>query len=149
MSTLTLRVDGFSGTGLKREHQKVDDLPAIYRRKTNTTARPKVTLSDEANSSTDSDSGVTYLVGQGGIYGEWKLVQSLSIVLEIDEDGDYIVSDKVFSRYGVGATVLEAFKDFISDLTTYYTIIAESAAHNPAAASLLKEIQQYIRRADD
>jgi len=148
MSTLTLRVDPFSGTGLNRGHQKIGDLPAIYRRKTNTTARPKVTLSDESNSSTDTDSGVTYLVGQGGIDGEWKLLQPLSIVIEIDEDGDYIVSDKVFSRYGVGATVLEAFKDFISDLTTYYTIVAESAAHNPAAAALLEEIQQYLQRAD-
>ena len=76
-------------------------------------------------------------------------MKPLPIVLDVDEDSNFIVSDKVFSRYGVGESPMEAFEDFMSDLTAYYMIIAESATHNPAAASLLKEIQQYIRRADD
>ena len=59
---------------------------------------------------------------------EWSLVRSLSATLDKDEDGSYVISDDIFTAYGVGDTYDEAYQDFI---IAYFVFISTHAHHVP------------------
>jgi hypothetical protein len=81
----------------------------------------------------------------GTIAPGWRLVQPLAIQLEQDEDGCYVVSDKVFAVYGVGDTPLEAQQDYITSLIDYYELLAARAEENdPPSQSLFDHLRLYF-----
>ena len=146
MGTMTIRLDRTSGIGMRR-NPNVYDLPTIYQRKASATAGAKVTLEDSSRSSTEDELDLQFSFQVEGILpqGYWKLEQPLLLVLELDDDGTFVISDEVFARYGAGSTPQSAYEDYINDLTNYYDIIAESAMEaNPAATSMLAHIREYL-----
>ena len=81
----------------------------------------------------------------GPIAPGWLHVQPITIELEQDEDGCYIVSDKVFAVYGVGDTPHEAQQDYIISLVDYYQLLsARSEENDPPSQSLFDHLRLYF-----
>lgn len=147
MSTSVLTLDRRSSAGLDRTRVDVNTLPTIYQRKASVTGGATITLG--GNQSTQTDLRLAFPLPGSIELGGVELLQPLPVVLELDEDGTFVLADDVFSRYGAGESPQDAFVDFMNDLATYYDIVAESAAGGSSAAlTLLNHMQQYIRRVD-
>jgi hypothetical protein len=64
----------------------------------------------------------TNLIGE--IAPGWKLIQPLPVLIQQDEDGEYLVTDEVFHVYGEGATSDAAQQDYIQSLVEYHALIS-------------------------
>lgn len=78
----------------------------------------------------------------GPIAHAWQLVQPLLITLEYG-DNSYIVSDEVFSMYGVGDDPLSAMQDYVSVLTEYHALL--SSHHDEHSVALFRRLQSYLQ----
>ncbi len=76
----------------------------------------------------------------GRVTPELELVNPLPLYIELEE-GYFIVSDEVFSAYGVGDTVREALRDYYDALMSFVEIISGDRERNHL---LLDEIERYL-----
>ena len=75
---------------------------------------------------------------------EYEIRQPLSINIEVDSDGTFIVDDDIFLVYGYGDNFREALNDYISSLFEFYKILEVEAESNPFDCNQLKHLQSYI-----
>lgn len=78
----------------------------------------------------------------GEITSEWQLKQPVSLRIERDEDGSFIMSEEVFNIYGHGSTPEEAKEDFIIALVEYYEILKKYASDDEASKATLEKFKQ-------
>ena len=78
----------------------------------------------------------------GPISSGWVLVRPLTLTVEFGEEA-LIVSDDVFSLYGLGNTVGGALQDFLTVLTGYYEVL--STHDDPETTKLFRYLQTYLQ----
>lgn len=78
----------------------------------------------------------------GEITPEWHLKQPVSLKIERDEDGSFIMSEEVFNIYGHGATPENAKEDFIIALVEYYEILKKYASVDDASKAMLDKFKR-------
>lgn len=78
----------------------------------------------------------------GQISLSWRLAQPLLITIERGDDS-YIVSDDVFSMYGIGDDAFAAMLDYVSVLTEYYNLL--SSHHDEPSVALFRQLQGYLQ----
>lgn len=105
-------------------------------------SRRACTLDSATNRSSVRKANVILL---GPLDSHYQLVAPLSVSVEIDEEGWYIVSDDLFSQYGDGPTQQQAEDDFRSTLAEYLELVTELAAVSTAQAHELHRLQRYIQ----
>ncbi|MCC6458040.1 MAG: hypothetical protein IT328_24005 [Caldilineaceae bacterium] len=79
----------------------------------------------------------------GNIAPGWKLIQPLSVSVEIDEEGQYLLVDEMFSIFGEGASLASAQRDLVISLIEYYTLISEY--EDAPSQQLLGMLRKYLR----
>jgi len=112
------------------------------------TAALDAPLDDSRSSLTETSHDLRYplLLPRNVKFGNIRLVQQLPVLLELDDDGTYILSDDLFDRYGTGESPQSAYTNLMEDLSAYYDIIAETATEDyPAAQALFERLQKYIQ----
>ena len=73
----------------------------------------------------------------------WRLVNGLTINVEIDENREYVVSDDVFLVYGTGRTEFQAVQDYVVSLTEYYRLV-EASRDDPFDRAEFRRLQVYL-----
>jgi predicted RNase H-like HicB family nuclease len=76
----------------------------------------------------------------------WNFKQPLRVVVELDDDGTYIVSDDVFAQYGQGETSEEAISDFVSSLAEYLELLELRAKDHKPTARLFGRYHSFVSR---
>ena len=66
--------------------------------------------------------------------------QPISVRIERDHDGSFIVSDETFAVYGCGASWDEALEDYKSSLAEYRDLVAG----DPGSAAVLDHLNKYL-----
>ncbi|HRO24585.1 MAG TPA: hypothetical protein PLR07_09865 [Promineifilum sp.] len=152
MNASVMTLSRSSGTGSEKSHSmglgEFIKLPAIYRRKASVAVETKLILEDSRSSLTETSHDLRYplLLPRNVKFGNIRLVQQLPVLLELDDDGTYILSDDLFDRYGTGESPQSAYTNLMEDLSAYYDIIAETATEDyPAAQALFERLQKYIQ----
>lgn len=82
----------------------------------------------------------------GEIFPTWGLTRTLLVSVQPELDGSYIFSDDVFKVYGVGDTVLAAYRDYITSLVEFYELTEASVKTNPYDKPLFDQLKAYLRR---
>ena len=75
----------------------------------------------------------------------WSLISPLPVLVEWTPGGDVIVTESVFSVYGVGDSPSEALRDCLASLVEYYNLVQRGAADNPYDREELRRLQAYLR----
>jgi len=83
----------------------------------------------------------------GSISERWILKRPLRIVIEIDDDGTYVVSDDEFGLYGEGASREEAVLDFRVSLIEYIELLEARAKDHKPTAVLFRSLGSIVTRA--
>jgi hypothetical protein len=83
---------------------------------------------------------------QGEIGLGWHIDQPISLRVERDDDGSFIVSDDKFAVYGQGATLDEAIADYKTSLAEYAELVESQAACHSPTANLLKKLQMFLSK---
>jgi predicted RNase H-like HicB family nuclease len=76
----------------------------------------------------------------------WNFKQPLRVVVELDDDGTYIVSDDVFAQYGQGETSEEAISDYVSSLAEYLELLELRAKDHKPTARLFGRYHAFVSR---
>jgi hypothetical protein len=82
----------------------------------------------------------------GEIAPGWSIRNPLTIHVEPDEDGSFIVTDDELALYGVGASKEAAIADYAVSLVEYYEIVEAAATDHPPSIALLNRLGRYITR---
>lgn len=86
----------------------------------------------------------------GRVAPGWVLARPMMVLLELDEDGSYVVSENTFTVYGVGQTTIEAQQDYINSLIEYYELLQKDVASgDPPTQAQLSRLQSYLRPATE
>jgi len=80
----------------------------------------------------------------GAIGNGWQLVEPLSVLVERDSDGWWVLSDEVFMVYGTGQTPREAYADYVQSLIEYRGLVAEGAANSAHDRLELERLDHYL-----
>lgn len=151
MSALVMTLNRSSGTSAEGSIsglRALAKLPAIYRRETSAVEGTTLTLEETRNALTETGLDLRYpfTLPQDTEFGNIRLIQQLPVILELDDDGTFILSDELFDRYGTGSSPQAAYVDLMEDLSVYHELIAESATKDyPAAQALFGRLQGYIQ----
>lgn len=78
----------------------------------------------------------------GPISDNWVLVRPLTLTIEFGSDA-LIVSDDLFSLYGLGSTISSALRDFLAVLIDYYEVL--SSHDDPETTQLFQYLQTYLQ----
>jgi hypothetical protein len=79
----------------------------------------------------------------GAIAPGWEIIESLPVSVQIDEDGQYLLTDEVFSIFGEGVKLENAQQDLIASLIEYYEIISEY--QDEPSQELIRMLKKYLR----
>lgn len=82
---------------------------------------------------------------EGRIRSGWYAIQPITIYVEINEDGDCIMSDELFYIYGEGHTAKEAFDDYVTSLLDYYQLLLGRSNRNQQTRAQYYRIREYVR----
>jgi len=91
-----------------------------------------------------SDDVVAFLYGDLSSIN-YHVVQPLSINIEQEDDGTYVVSDDVFMVYGSGDDRVQAINDYAVSLSELYEILEREAASNDLVKRQFAHLQTYIQ----
>lgn len=81
----------------------------------------------------------------GRVAPGWELIQPLTVDLEVDTDGSFIVSDDTFLVYGAGDTFLVAVRDYITSLIELYQLVdSEAQDQVPHTQDELDRLRAYL-----
>jgi hypothetical protein len=75
----------------------------------------------------------------GPLGSRWRIVQPLSVEVELDSEGWFVLSDDVFLVYGEGTTLESAWEDYRASLVEYCDIVKRDA---PASAQVQAQYEQ-------
>ncbi len=73
----------------------------------------------------------------------WRLHNGLIVDIEIDDNGEFIVSDDVFLVYGTGQTQFVAIQDYLVSLVEYYRLV-ESSLEDSYDRAEFQRLQVYL-----
>ena len=79
----------------------------------------------------------------------WVMSQPITLQIEMDEDGTFIVSDSVFVQHGDGDTPKAAMSAWWESVTVLYRILLDSAHTNDANARYLDYVRQWVHHKFD
>ena len=85
----------------------------------------------------------------GQIGGNWRLVAPLTIRIEREEDGTFVVSDDEFAVHGDGETRDQAIGDYLDSLIEYYELLQSSSREDEPTATLFGRLRNYLQMVDD
>ena len=85
----------------------------------------------------------------GSIRSGWRLVVSLFIEIERDDDGTFIVSDDEFAVHGDGETREQAIRDYVDSLIEYYELLRSHSQENAQTLELFNRLQTYLQKIAD
>ena len=75
-----------------------------------------------------------------------ELVTPLSLSVEVEDDGWFVISDSVFFVHGDGPTAGDALTDYVVSLADYYELLsAEFDEAAPPDRALLTHLSHYVR----
>lgn len=104
------------------------------------------TTADSANARLSLGVALPRIPRQISLFGHiartWQLAQPLLITIEYG-DNAYIVSDDVFSIYGIGDDMLSATQDYVSALIEYYDVL--SSHSDEPSVRLFYRLQSYLQ----
>lgn len=80
----------------------------------------------------------------GEVAPGWYIVRPLAVFVEAMEDAGFLVSDDLFSMYGMGATVEEALADYSTSLIDFYQILEARVESNPHNRPRFQHLQSYL-----
>ena len=83
----------------------------------------------------------------GPVAPGWVLRQVLSLRVEREIGGWYVVSDDIFAVYGDGGSVNAALGDYILSLIEYYHLVAHDAGRDALSAAHFAHLQSYVQPA--
>ena len=83
------------------------------------------------------------LVLHGLVAAGWEIVEPLPISVQVDEDGQYLLTDEIFAVFGEGNNLSEARKDLVTSLIEYYELIA--GYEDAPSRELLTMLSKYLR----
>ena len=66
------------------------------------------------------------IVMLGKIAPGWMLLKQMTLSLERDTDGSYVVSDDIFYMFGQGITAVDCVRDYLSSLIEYYNLLSRA-----------------------
>jgi hypothetical protein len=75
----------------------------------------------------------------------WLVVQSFTLHLEFDENGNSIISDEIFDEYGVGTSPVAALQDYISNVISLYNSLRRDAKKHLRNQVAYDKINAYIQ----
>ena len=82
----------------------------------------------------------------GKIGDSWALDVPLTLFVERELDGWYVISDEQFHMYGDGATFREALEDYLSTLIDQHRFLSREAQTNPMAVEHWQHMQKHLRQ---
>ncbi len=80
----------------------------------------------------------------GEVAPGWHIIRPLTIFVEAMEDSGFLVSDDLFSMYGMGATVEDALADYSTSLIDFYQILEARVGSNPHNRPRFLHLQSYL-----
>jgi hypothetical protein len=86
---------------------------------------------------------ITHIELSGKIAPGWKLVKTLPVSVQLDEDGQYLLTDDLFSIFGEGGSISEAQQDLITSLIEYYELVAQY--EDEPSQKLLVMMRKYLQ----
>jgi hypothetical protein len=81
---------------------------------------------------------------QGELVRGWQIKKPFDVIVEVDEQGYFVVSDDIFGVYGEGRTQRAALDDYAVSLCEYFELVAAEAAQDEANQALLAHLQIYL-----
>ena len=83
---------------------------------------------------------------QGSFNSGYRFIRPLPVNLTyILKDHTWLISDDLFDEYGVGETVRQARRDYVSGLISYYETLEEWATNeNPPTQQQLVQLREYF-----
>jgi len=88
-------------------------------------------------------SAALFLVGHLG-NSNLALLQPISLVLESDDDGGFVVSDPIFAVYGEGQVPVAALRDYRSSLEDYFYLLKDHSENTPEDAQQFSRLKGYV-----
>jgi hypothetical protein len=85
----------------------------------------------------------------GKIAPNWKVIKPLLVKIEQEKDGSYLVSEDLFTVYGIGDTSYNALQDYITSLIEYYNLLSARAEKDTPNQTLFRCLQQYLHKTHD
>ncbi len=82
---------------------------------------------------------------KGYLGNDWHIHQALSLELEREASGWYIISDSEFFVYGDGPTIVAAWEDYLSSLREFCCLVREAAPRRPENRAQYQHLLTYIR----
>ena len=78
----------------------------------------------------------------GEVREGWIIEQPVSLKLDRDDDGTYIISEDVFNIYGQGVSIEAARENFVTALIEYYEILKSYSNCDAASQEALEKFSQ-------
>lgn len=79
----------------------------------------------------------------GNIAPGWKLIRTLPVSVDIDEEGHFLLADDMFSIFGEGDNIADAQRDLVTSLIEYYNLISEY--EDEPSRELLGMLRKYLQ----
>ena len=79
---------------------------------------------------------------------EWKFIRPILVCLELDENGTYIVSEKMFLEYGCGPDIGSAKMDYAANLISYYSFLSDRR-DDADVEYVFRQISKYLVPVED
>jgi hypothetical protein len=76
----------------------------------------------------------------------WEFHQPVRVLVEVDDDGTYVVSDDIFAQYGEGSTAAEALNDYAQSLGEYLDLIESRAKDHKPNALLIQRFRSMVTK---
>ena len=73
-----------------------------------------------------------------------RIKEPLTLQIEKDDDGSFIVSDILFGVYGEGTELDAAFEDYRSALMDYVLLLRDRSKISPEDALLYRSVNRYV-----
>lgn len=79
----------------------------------------------------------------GRIHRDYQFTKPISLIVERDDDGSYVLSDEIFGVFGNAFTLKDAVQDYISAFIGYYELL--SAHQDAPSVALFQELKRYFQ----
>lgn len=79
----------------------------------------------------------------GHVHPGYHFTRPVSLAIERDEDGSYVISDDIFGVYGHAFTLIDAARDYISAFVEYYELL--STHQDAPTIALFQELRKYFQ----
>lgn len=79
----------------------------------------------------------------GKFHPGYRFIEPVTLTIERDEDGSFVVSDDIFGIYGHAFTLREAVKDYVLAFVGYYELL--SAHQDAPTVALFQELKRYFQ----